>query len=545
MIKDQMILLKVSNKTKKYYEKIKNSKLNTNEYIEVSVFNLQLSSHLKIIGICDFCGKERSLSYKSYNSQTNNNQFKFSCSKKCSIIKTNETNLKKFGKKNVFQSEIIKKKIENSKLKKYGDSKYVNRELAKKTNILRYGFEYPSSSNDIKEKKRKTNFLKFGVEYPSQDPKTINKMIETCKIRYGFENFSKTDIFKEKIKEKNFNKMFSKISLYGTLIKSENGKYFINCNNCKMDFEILQSLKFKREKNGYELCTHCNPLKQNIKQNNLNDFIEKYYSTERNNREVLNGKELDIYLPHLKLGFEFNGLYWHSEIFKEKDYHLNKTNECLEKGIQLIHIWEDDWDYKQDIVKSIILNKLGKNTNKIYGRKCQIKEISDNKIVKRFLEENHIQGFVGSKIKLGLYYNNELVSLMTFGNLRRNLGQRSKEGSYELLRFCNVLNTSVIGGASKLFKYFIKNYDVKEIISYSDNSRSNGNLYKVLGFKNFNETINYYWIKNGIRHHRFNFRKDKLVKEGFNKNLSEIEIMYLKGFYRLFDSGVKKWIFIK
>jgi hypothetical protein len=132
---------------------------------------------------------------------------------------------------------------------------------------------------------------------------------------------------------------------------------------------------------------------------------------------------------------------------------------------------------------------------------------------------------------------------MTFGNLRKNLGQKSKEGSYELLRFCNALNTSVIGGASKLFKYFIKNYDFKEIISYSDNSRSNGNLYKILGFENINETINYYWTKNDIRYHRFNFRKDKLVKKGYDPNKTEIQIMSDLGYIRIFDSGTKKWIY--
>lgn len=291
-------------------------------------------------------------------------------------------------------------------------------------------------------------------------------------------------------------------------------------------------------------CPKCNRFDK--KEISVLDFIKLNYNgyIDISNRKILKGKELDIYLPDLNLAFEFNGLYWHSESFKEKDYHLNKTKECLNKGIQLIHIWEDDWDNKQDIVKSIILNKLGKNTKKIYARKCEIKEIYDNKIIRDFLEENHIQGFVGSKVKLGLYYNNELVSLMTFGNLRRNLGQKSKEGSYELLRFCNKLNTSVIGGASKLFKYFIKNYNFKEIISYSDNSRSNGNLYKVLGFQLLKNTIsNYYWVVESVRKNRFNFRKDKLIKKGYDPNKTEIEIMNELGYYRIFDCGSIKWIY--
>ena len=192
----------------------------------------------------------------------------------------------------------------------------------------------------------------------------------------------------------------------------------------------------------------------------------------------------------------------------------------------------------------MILNKLGKTPNKIFARKTIIKVIDDNKLVRDFLDKNHIQGFVGSKIKIGLFYNNELVSLMTFGNLRKSLGQKSEEGSYELLRFCNVLNTTVIGGASKLFKYFLNNYNPNQIISYSDLSRSNGNMYQQLGFKlSHNSDPNYYYIIDDVRKHRFNFRKDRLVKEGFNPNKTEIQIMNERGFYRIFDCGMQKWIY--
>ena len=135
---------------------------------------------------------------------------------------------------------------------------------------------------------------------------------------------------------------------------------------------------------------------------------------------------------------------------------------------------------------------------------------------------------------------------MTFGNLRKSLGQKSMDGSYELLRFCNKLGYSVVGGAGKLFKYFLKNYDIKEVISYSDNSRGVGNLYKQLGFELISETVpNYYWIIDGIRKHRFNFRKDKLIKEGNDPNKTEVQIMNDKGYNRIFDCGSKKWIFEK
>ena len=289
-------------------------------------------------------------------------------------------------------------------------------------------------------------------------------------------------------------------------------------------------------------CPKCNRF--NKKEESLLKFISDNYDGEiiKSDRKVLNGKELDIYLPELKIAFEFNGLYWHSELYKDNKYHLNKTNKCLESDIQLIHIWEDDWDLRPDIVKSIILNKLGVS-ERIWARKCKIKEV-DNKDVREFLIKNHIQGFVGSKIKLGLYHNGELVSLMTFGSLRKSLGQKSKEGDWELLRFCNKIGYSVVGGASKLFKYFLNNFKVNEVISYSDNSRGIGNLYKQLNFKFIRDTQpNYYYIVDGVRSHRFNFRKDVLVKEGFDESKTEVQIMTERGYYRICDSGNKKWIF--
>ena len=141
-------------------------------------------------------------------------------------------------------------------------------------------------------------------------------------------------------------------------------------------------------------------------------------------------------------------------------------------------------------------------------------------------------------------YNNELISLMNFGELRKSLGQRSQQGSYELLRFCNKLNTTVIGGASKLFRYFINNYNPKEIISYADRSISNGSMYLKLGFNlSHISDPNYYYVINKIRYHRFNFRKDKLVKDGYESTLSESDIMAKLNIYKIYNSGNLKFVF--
>jgi hypothetical protein len=156
------------------------------------------------------------------------------------------------------------------------------------------------------------------------------------------------------------------------------------------------------------------------------------------------------------------------------------------------------------------------------------------------LNNNHIQGFSSSQLKLGLFYENELVSLMTFGYRYTN-GKKE----YELIRFCNKIDTSVIGSASKLFNYFLnKNKDINEVISYADISLFDGKLYPNLGFE-FNNLSNpnYFWVVEGVRRHRFNFNKKKLIKEGFDKNKTEVEIMQERGYYRVFSCGQEKWIF--
>lgn len=390
---------------------------------------------------------------------------------------------------------------------------------------------------------------KYGVNYTFDMQSTKDKIKKTLRDKYDTDHISKVESVKKNLsiskKRKVIEKYVNDKSI--NLIKIDDNRVMtIKCDECNEEYEINYVTYLLRVRNKVKICTKCNILnnyKSSIVEKNILDFVSSYSDNIIPNYKISN-YEIDIYLPNLGIGIEFNGLYWHSEIHKEKNYHLFKTNLAKSKNISLFHIWEDDWIYKQDIVKSMILNKIGKTPNRIFARKCEIREINDNILIRDFLDRNHIQGFIGSKIKLGLYYNDELVSLMTFGSLRRSLGQQSEEGYYELLRFCNKLNTTVVGGASKLFKFFIKNYSYKEIISYSDLSRSIGGMYQGLGFKlSHDSDPNYYYVINGLRVHRFNFRKDKLVKEGFDSSKTEIQIMNERGYYRIFDCGMQKWIY--
>lgn len=271
------------------------------------------------------------------------------------------------------------------------------------------------------------------------------------------------------------------------------------------------------------------------------DYISSIYkgTIVQSDRSILDKKELDIYIPDKQLAIEFNGLRWHSEeMGKLRNYHLNKTNECLEKGIQLIHIFEDEWLEKSQIVKSRIKHLLGRTPGSIFARKCIIKEIS-NELASKFINKYHIQGNCSASIKLGLFYKNRLVAVMTFGKSRFN-----KKYNWELLRYCTISNFNIIGGASKLLSCFRKSNE-GSIISYADKRWSKGNLYIQLGFKQLmDSTPNYFYFNDFKRYSRVSFQKHKLENklDIFDKNLSEYENMLANGYSRIWDCGNKVFV---
>jgi len=422
-----------------------------------------------------------------------------------------------------------------------------------------------NNKEELVRRQKKSIKEKWGVDFYPEHKDFVNKVKKTKKERYGDEDYNNPNKMKSTKQERygdvgynnsKKNKITRRNSFIET-IKSKTNDVFISydldsenismcCSLCNNNYEIYNNLFNYRTKQKSVLCTLCNSTDEKQVSGlelDLVNFISNYVEVETKNRELLGGKEIDVLIPSHKLGIEFNGLYWHSDLYKDNNYHLDKTKLTNNKGYQLIHIFEDEWLEKPEIIKSVIKNKLNIYDKRVYARNCEIRLV--NKIEeKSFLNNNHIQGFVGSNICYGLYYNNELISLMSFGGLRKSLGYDSKEGSYEMLRFCNKLNYSVVGGASKLFKYFIKNHDVKTIISYSDNRYFDGSLYDKLGFEFIDNTKpNYFYTINHIRLNRFKFRKDVLIKEGFDPNKTEKEIMKERGYNRIYDCGNKKWLY--
>jgi hypothetical protein len=281
-------------------------------------------------------------------------------------------------------------------------------------------------------------------------------------------------------------------------------------------------------------------------------FIEKIYKGKIK-KGFFDGYELDIYLPDLNLAFEFNGLYWHSEKFKDKDYHYNKMKIANKYNIRLIQIFEDEWNYKQNIVKSKIrylLNKIQKEKI-INARECYIKEISSTKKDK-FLINNHLQGKDISNIKLGLFYKKDkkLKGVMTFSLPRLSLGRNlTDENIFELSRFCVKRNFLIRGGFQKLFAYFKNNYEFDKIITYADLRWSVGNIYASSGFQfNHYSKPNYWYTDKYKRFHRFNFRKQKLKKmfpKIYKEELTEKKIMKETKYLRIWDCGNLVYSFTK
>lgn len=507
--------------------------------ITIQITDLNTGSHKKILVSCDICNKEKHLPYREYNRSILNRGI-YCCSSKCSSFKSKLTNLERLGVDNPTKSIDIIKKREKSNLEKYGVKNTLELESIKNsiklTNLKKYGFKNPTMNKDIYSKVSNTIFNKYG-----------DKVI--FKTEY-FKN-NKNNYYRNHTNSNFINDIKNKLSIDNiNLLNIIDGVYIISCKHCNDNFFISPDLLYKRHKvYNTIICTNCNPIfNYSSIENEFYTFLASIYKGKiiRNTRDIISPYELDFYLPNLKMSIEFNGIYWHSNIYKDKNYHTNKYHKCLEKGINLISIWEDDWIYKKEIIKSLIKVKIKLVSKRIYARKCNIVVFDNNKLTKAFLNENHLQGDCKSNIKIGLMFENKLVCLMTFSKYRYGVGKMHAD-DYELSRYCVSKDYIIIGGASKLLKYFMNNFSYRKIISFSDNDISDGLIYKKLGFI-FSGFINptYYYIINGKREHRFKWRKSNLLKKGIlKKGETEYSCMDRLGINRVYNTGHRKFVIIK
>ena len=478
--------------------------------------------------VCEICGKPTKF-IQGYG-------YCKTCSKKCSTIASANSLKNKSHEEKEKIKQLRKKAMTPEKIK-------VASEKRKKTCIKKYGGAAPACSISVQNKMKKTTFEKYGVDNIFKKTDFIKQKVFE---KYGVDNiFKKTDFIKQKVFEK-----------YGCYVSQTHlSKEILEILNSKENF--IKYIEDKKILSVPELCKNLSisdftalkyiklyGLTQLINRNissyedEIAKWLESLNVTIIKNKHLLNKKEIDIFLPDYNIGIEFNGNYWHSQLFKTANYHQEKSLLAQKHNIFLYHIFEYEWNTNKDKIKQHIFNLLNLKPNHIYARKCIIKEL-DIKTCNLFLEENHLQGKDKSKIKLGLFYNNKLVMVMTFAKPRFN-----KKYEWELSRLCSLKGTNIIGGASKLFKFFIKHYNPNSIISYSNFAKNKGTVYKILGFSYLGlSSPNYIWCKNFNILTRYQTQKHILLKQGF-LGKTESDIMIKRNFYKIYDCGNNVWLWL-
>lgn len=478
------------------------------------------------------------------------------CSKSCrsryaaksSLEKRKQTCLEKYGVPNPAKSLQVKEKTKQTNVAKYGVEHISQVEEFKQT-----GDKNCMHRKDVKEKISNTVRAKYGVEWYSKSPEYRQKYVRTMLSRYGVDNPLKSPQILEEIRANNLKK-YNRSSHRQAHI-NDNSQNIVNDINLLIELnskynltEIANALGVSKSfiAKKFSSCgvipkRHGN---RSAFQNEVYEFIKTHLPDDDIlcNHNGIISKELDIYIPKYRLAIECNGTFFHCERFgkKDKTYHISKTKACEAKGIKLIHIFSHVWEDKKDIVKSIILNSINLSNRRVYARQCKIAYI-DSDTSRKFLEENHIQGYVSAEHSIGLFYKDELVSVATFGRSRFN-----RKYDYELLRMCNKLNCTVVGGASRMVKHFINTRNPKNIISYSHKHLFDGKVYKLIGFNKISESApSYFYTKNyKVVFNRIKFQKHKLssMLDAFDDSLSEWENMKLNSWDRFWDCGNDVWL---
>lgn len=463
------------------------------------------------------------------------------------VEKAKQTNRKRYGADWKSQTTEAKEKVKQTCQERYGREYPVNIDKARITNLERYGVEYTSQIPGMVEKSKQTKLERYG------DAGFTNReqAKKTCLERYGVEYTGQIPEAQKKKKETNRKRYGSGVWSQAMAMKAHpdilevNGVEWIckcphpDCNKCvERTYTITGQVYRDRLKTNTELCTRLQPV-GSIHESYLEKFIQQYLQElgveyVDNSRAIIPPRQLDIYIPSHHLAIECNGIFWHSDKCREKGYHMEKTAECRNKGIQLLHIWEDWVVRSPELVKNLIKTKLGLYDHRIGARQCEIKEISGNEY--KEILQYHLQGPTPASVRYGLYYKGQLVSAMGFG--RNRFG-----GGWELIRYIVLPGWQITGGAGRLFHHFITSHQPTEVTSFSSNDISSGHLYESLGFKRISETGSYWYVDGSYkRHHRYQFQKSILVEHGADPSKTEFEIMDELGYYRIWDSGQTKWV---
>lgn len=504
--------------------------------------------------ICKVCGKTFLVNKEQLRAG------KKTCSDECRYKLSNESFMKNID--NHLES------YKESMITKYGVSNPMKLQSVKdrvvETSLSKYGKAHFSQTEDFKERSIRTNRERYGKDWYSQTDECKQSIVSTCRRKYGVNNAGKVGSFL-------VDKMSDPSKLSNLMSFKEDPDRFVS-EHFK-DLPTLAQLG--------ELCgVRDSSIGQLVDRIGRRDLVRYTYSTMeddvyqfltefieptkiyRNTFKVITPYELDVYIPEYKFAIECNPTITHNSSIpgfssgdspKPISYHKMKSDMCRSQGIFLFHIFGYDWNHHKDVCKSMIRSLLGHTNNRYFARNLTIKEVSasDSSL---FLDANHRQGRVNSKIRLGLYDKDELVSLMTFSKMRTTIGTGKDNLSecWELSRFCSKIDCSVVGGASKLFKHFCKIYQPSRIRSFSDNAHTKGSLYGLLGFHEIRRSDpGYVWVnlKSDRAYARNNAQK-KNIKQFLNDpeidlSKTEREIMIEHGFVQVYDSGTITWEWTK
>jgi len=437
------------------------------------------------------------------------------------VSKTKKTCLKKYGDTSASRTKSVKEKYKITCLENYGlEHSMTNEsiEKSKKTCQLNYKVDNPAQSKEVQGKIVDTNKKKYGVERPLQNQVVFEKMKKTLKSTHGVDSPLESPQIKEKQQTTCLDRFGFKHPMQNEIIK-------------------LKSINSRIKKYG---CLNPNLGKS---ENNLRDKLTKLVCCNLNsNHTILDGKEIDLYNDEFKIGIEYCGLYWHNEKSPQprfRNYHYEKYKKCLDKGVRLITIFEDEWKTRQDQCFNFLTSVFNKNKYQIYARKCKIAEIS-NLEAKQFYESYHIQGRPFSfLVNYGLFFGDDLLGVMTLGKHHRNSAE------IVLNRLCFKSNYTIVGGSSRLLKHclnWMKDNNYKSLISWSDNRWSQGNVYKKMGFHLYEELPqDYSYVDIRKPTERLSKQSQKKSNTNCPEGLTESQWAEERGLARIWDCGKKRW----
>ncbi len=478
---------------------------------------------------CKICGTNKNLS-------SNNTGVVYNICKSCESKRKSAESVKNWENNNLRRVKA------SETLKNYNASRHLIALDKFKKSCEEYGLKVLSNRNEYKKTK------KIKIECSCKNVYEIyphNGIIKCENCRIHASRLKEEDFF-AKCAEIHSEYCSYENTVFKTLqedievVDKKYGKYIVNAGLHYRGQGLHSSRKCSGVSKEEKL------LVKQIRQyyNGTIEFNKKILKCSDNKKE---NKEIDIYFPDFNFGVEYNGLFNHcyfssrNNCLNDKNYHKIKTELAIKQNIKLIHVSSFQFKEKNNIVHSIIKQNLHLFARKLFARKCIVQEI-DSKTSNEFLIQNHIQGKANSSVKLGLFYNDELVEVMTFGKPRM-----SNKFEWELIRLASKLDTVIIGGANKIFSFFINTYKPTSIISYCDRSLFTGNIYSKLGFTfSHNTQPGYYYVKDGQLLHRQLFQKH-LLKDKlnvFDNTKTEWENMFANGYNRYYDSGNSVFYYI-